>query len=67
MTKLIRDQYTINFVMVGSCSLYKVFPSMDPENGGRTPMYQALYQLSALGMTLGTALLSGALTGQSSR
>lgn len=44
-------------------SLYKVFPSMDPENGGRTPMYQALYQLSALGMTLGTALLSGALTG----
>ncbi|GAV08645.1 hypothetical protein RvY_18307 [Ramazzottius varieornatus] len=44
-------------------SLYKVFPSMDPDNGGRSPMYQALYQLSALGMTLATALISGAITG----
>ncbi|OQV17234.1 Ammonium transporter Rh type B [Hypsibius exemplaris] len=47
-------------------SYYKVFPSLEKteENENpRTPLLQAAWQLSALGMTLGVALLSGALTG----
>jgi|ERR1712004_4435 len=60
-------------------SLYKIFPAMVPEEGtpelaalshldvdpglGRDPNTQALYQLAALGVTLGISLVGGAITG----
>ena len=62
------------------CSLYKIFPAMVPEDIsnddyfskldvepglGRDANTQALYQLAALGVTLGISLVGGAITGRS--
>lgn len=57
-------------------SLYKFYPSMAPllnstdtvasavvSGLGRTPLQQSGYQLAAMGVTLGLAIVGGALTG----